>query len=187
MMIKINFIKKLHLEYLTNIIGKNLIIINDKSNNIYREGIHLSKTSFIYKLLFTQNFPEKEKSEIYSEYIKYELLLTRISVYYTKNLFFTAEKLILNFMNNEIDNKYIKIKYDLLSKEIIKYDKLNPFEDNLSFYFDIDIDLFDLSIKGTQNDNIFELYENIMKIILDKNIELKVYILIGYLNIIKKI
>ena len=60
MMIKINFIKKLHLEYLTNIIGKNLIIIND--NNIYREGIHLSKTSFIYKLLFTQNFPEKEKS-----------------------------------------------------------------------------------------------------------------------------
>jgi len=62
MMIKINFIKKLHLEYLTNIIGKNLIIINDKSNNIYREGIHFSKTSFIYKLLFTQNFPEKEKS-----------------------------------------------------------------------------------------------------------------------------
>jgi hypothetical protein len=61
MMIKINFIKNLHLEYLTNIIGKNLII-NDKSNNIYREGIHLSKTSFIYKLLFTQNFPEKEKS-----------------------------------------------------------------------------------------------------------------------------
>jgi len=89
-------------------------------------------------------------------------------------------------MNNEIDNKYIKIKYDILSKEIIKYDKLNPFEDNSSFYFDINIDLFDLSIKGTQNDNIF-VYENIMKIILDKNIELKVYILIGYLNIIKKI
>ena len=61
-------------------------------------------------------------------------------------------------MNNEIDNKYIKIKYDLLSKEIIKYDKLNPIEDNLSFYFDIYIDLFDLSIKGTQNNNIFELY-----------------------------
>ena len=61
-------------------------------------------------------------------------------------------------MNNEIDNKYIKIKYDILSKEIIKYDKLNPFEDNSSFYFDINIDLFDLSIKGTQNDNIFELY-----------------------------
>ena len=61
-------------------------------------------------------------------------------------------------MNNEIDNKYIKIKYDILSKEIIKYDKLNPFEDNSSFYFDINIDLFDLSIKGTQNDNIFELF-----------------------------
>ena len=60
-------------------------------------------------------------------------------------------------MNNEIDNKYIKIKYDISSKEIIKYDKLNPFEDNSSFYFDINIDLFDLSIKGTQNDNIFEL------------------------------
>ena len=60
-------------------------------------------------------------------------------------------------MNNEIDNKYIKIKYDILSKEIIKYDKLNPFEDNSSFYFDINIDLFDLSIKGSQNDNIFEL------------------------------
>ena len=90
-------------------------------------------------------------------------------------------------MNNEIDNKYIKIKYDILSKEIIKYDKLNPFEDNSSFYFDINIDLFDLSIKGTKNDNIFELYENIMKIILDKNIELKVCVLIGYLNIIKEI
>ena len=64
-------------------------------------------------------------------------------------------------MNNEIDNKYIKIKYDLLSKEIINYDKLNPIEDNLSFYFDIYIDLFDLSIKGTQNNNIFELYEKI--------------------------
>ena len=61
-------------------------------------------------------------------------------------------------MNNEIDTKYIKIKYDILSKEIIKYDKLNPIEDNLSFYFDIYIDLFDLSIKGTQNNNIFELY-----------------------------
>ena len=46
-------------------------------------------------------------------------------------------------MNNEIDNKYIKIKYDILSKEFIKYDKLNPFEDNSSFYFDIDIDLFE--------------------------------------------
>ena len=54
-------------------------------------------------------------------------------------------------------------------------------------FISIYIDLFDLSIKGTQNNNIFELYENIMKIILDKNIELKVYILIGYLNIIKKI
>ena len=86
-------------------------------------------------------------------------------------------------MNNEIDTKYIKIKYDILSKEIIKYDKLNPIEDNLSFYFDIYIDLFDLSIKDTQNNNIFELYENIMKIILDKNIELKVYVLIGYLYI----
>ena len=49
---KINFIKKLYLEYLTNIIGKNLIIINDKSNYIYKvnSDIEEAKRDILKKL-----------------------------------------------------------------------------------------------------------------------------------------
>ena len=184
---KINLIKNLKLNELVSIIGNNIIAIGIKDEEIYRQGKHLSIKVLIYIILLSQNLPEQEKEEIYKKYIYYEISLIQTSTYYIKSLFFTANKVILNFMNNEKDQKYILTKYDELSKEIILYDKLNPCDWKLSNFIDIFIDLFDISIKGTQNDKIFSLYETLFNLVLDKNIEIKEFLLNGYLKIIKKI
>ena len=98
------------------------------------------------------------KDEIYKNYTHYEILLTETSSFSFKNSFYKANKLLLNFMNNEIDKKFIWVKYDILSKEILNYNKLNTLEGKLSIFFKIFIDLLDISIKRTQNDKIFSLY-----------------------------
>ena len=182
-----NIIQNLQLNKVINIIGNNIIIINTQTNDNFRQGIYLSIKLLIYIILFSQILPEKEKTEIYKKYINYETTLVLESSYYVKSLFYTANKLILNFMNSEIDHYYILTKFEELCKEIIEYDKLNNYEWKLSTFIDMFIDLFDISIKDTQNDKIFSLFENLLKIILDKNIELKEYLLKGYLNIMKKI
>ena len=182
-----NLIQYLKLNNLINIIGNNIIIINSQTTDTYRQGIYLSIKLLIYIVLFSQILPEKEKIEIYNNYISLETTLVLESSYYIKSLFYTANKLLLNFMNSETDQIYILTKFDQLCKEIIRYDELNKYEWKLLTFIDMFIDLFDISIKGTQNEKIFSLFENILKIILDKNIELKEYLLKGYLKIIKKI
>ena len=184
---KINLIQKLNLNELISIVGNNIITISDKVEEIYRQGMHLNVKILIYIIILSQNISEKEKTEIYKKYIYYEIALCQTSSYYIKSLFSTANKVILNFMNNEPDQKYILTKLDELSKETILYDKLNHCDWNLSTFFEIFFDLFDISIKGTQNDKIFSLYETLFKLVLDKNVELKELLINGYLKIIKKI
>ena len=183
---KQKLIQSLELERLINIIGNNTIIISEKSNQSFKI-INISVKLLIYIILFSKDLPEKEKEAIYRKYTNFEIFLSQNSTFSLKRLFFTANKLLLNFMNNESDKKFILVKYELYSNEIMNYDKLNNFEGRLSIFFKIFIDLFEISIKGMVNDKIFSLYENLMKLILDKNIQLKEYLLTGYLNIIKEI
>ena len=184
---KQNIIKYLHLDDLINILGNNLLIINEKTNQIFRQGIHLTLKLLIYTVLLSKDLPEKDKTEIYKSYTIYEINLIQKSSFYIKRLFYTANKLLLNIMNFESDKKYILVKYDELAKEMLNYEKLNNFEGKLIIFFKIFIDLLEISIKGTQNEKIFSLYGDLMKLILDKNIELKEYLLSGYLNIVKEI
>ena len=184
---KINLIQNIKLSELLTIIGNNIITISDKDSEIYRTGMHLSVKILIYIIILSQNLSEKEKIEIYKKYIYYETAICQTFTYYIKTLFHTSNKVILNFMNNESGKKYILTKFDELSKEIILYDKLNLCDWKLSTFIDIIIDLFDISFKGIQNDKIFSLYETLFNLVLDKNIELKEFLLNGYLKIIKKL
>ena len=183
---KKKLLQSLQLDHLINIIGNNSVIINEKSNQFFKI-INITVKLLIYIILFSKDLSEKEKDEIYKNYTHYEILLTETSSFSFKNSFYKANKLLLNFMNNEIDKKFIWVKYDILSKEILNYNKLNTLEGKLSIFFKIFIDLLDISIKRTQNDKIFTLYENLTTLILDKNVELKEYLLTGYLNIIREI
>ena len=183
---KQKLIQSLELKRLINIIGNNTIIISEKSNQSFKI-INISVKLLIYIILFSKDLPEKEKEEIYTNYTNFEILLTQTSSFSLKRLFFTANKLLLNFMNSETDKKFILVKYDKFVKEIMGYDKLSIFEGRLSLFFKIFIDLLQISIKGTQNDKIFTLYGDLKKLILDKKIELNGYLVTWYLNIIKEI
>ena len=184
---KMNLIQNFELKKLLNILCNNIIIMNEKVGDIYNQGILCSIKIFIYILLFSQHLPEKEKTEIYEKYINCEITFSFELEYYTKNLIYLANKLLLNFMNNETDLKYILIIYDELSKEIIKYDKLNKYDWKITFFFYLFIDIFKLSIKALKIDKIFTLFEELLKLILDKNIVLKENLLEEYLNIINEI
>ena len=184
---KQEIIQSLQLDRLVNIIGKIIILTSQKVTLVYRQAIRLSIKILIYIIFFSKDLPEKEKTEIYTNYINNEIAITEASAYHVKKSFHLANKLLLNFMNKEIDKKFVLIMLDIFSKEILNYEKLNNLESKLTLFFKIFLDLFDLSIKGTQNDTIFALYENILKLILDKNVEIKEHLLTGYLNIIKEI
>ena len=183
----LEIIQSLQLNRLVNVIGKIIILTGNKITQIYRKAICLSIKILLYIIFFSKDLPEKEKTEIYTNFISNELIITQISAFHVKKSFHSANKLLLHFMNKESDKKFVLIMYDMFSKEILNYEKLNNLESKLALFFKIFIDLFDLSIKGTQNDKIFELYESMMKLILDKKVELKEYLLTGYLNIIKEI
>ena len=184
---KKNIIQKLLLNNLVNIIGNGIIVLNDKIEDIYTKAVDISLKLLIYIVLFAQFLPEKEKIEIYKNCINYETTLSLTSCYKIKSQFNTANKLLLNFMNNEEDKKYILTKYEQLSKEIMNFNTLNIYDYKVSELFDIYILLFDISIKSSQNDKIFSLYEELLKLILDKNITLNEYVIKGYLRTIRTI
>ena len=184
---KINLAQNIKLSDLLTLIGNNIIKISDKDEEIYRTGMHLSVKILIYIIILSQNISEKEKIEIYKKYIYYEAAICQTYSFYIKSLFHTSNKVLLNFMNNETDKKYILTKFDELSKEIILYDKLNLCDWKLSTYINIIIDVFDISSKGIKNEKIFSLFETLFNLVLDKNIELKEFLLNGYLKIIKKV
>ena len=180
------FIQNLKLYQLMNIIGNNTIIIKERIEEIYEEGMLLSLKLLIYIILISQYLPEKEKIEIYTRYTNFEIELSESSSFYLQRLFCSANILLLNIMNKLLYKNYITIKYSKFTEEITNYAKLNSIENEFSSMFDIYIYLLEISIKGYDNEKIFSVFENLIKIILDKNIELKKDLLIGYLNIIKE-
>ena len=184
---KKNLINNFQLINLINIIGNNITILEYQKNEIYKQGINLSFKILIYLILFSQYLPDNEKIEIYKMYINFEITLTQTSSFNIEDLFYKANKLLINFMNNEIDKKYILTKYEKAEQEIINCDKLIKLEWKASTFIDMFIDLIEISIKGGQNDKIFSIFENLLRIILDKNNELNETLIIGYLNIIKTI
>ena len=184
---KKELIQNLELKSLINVIGNNLLLTGEKIEGKFRQGINLSIKLLIYIIIFSQELPDKDKSEIYNMHANYQINLMLKSSFFLKRLFLTSSKLLLKIMNLEDDKKFISIKYDVFSKELLDYEKLNNYEGKLAIFFKVFINLFEISIKGTQNDKIFLLYEDLMKLILDKDIILEEYLLIGYLNIINKI
>ena len=180
-----NLIIKLDMQKLINIIGKNFTLLEKNNSPLYRSGIRLSLKLLIYIILFTRNLPEKEN--VYKEFFIYQIKFVQESKFYTKRNIFIMNKLILPFMNEENDKKYINIEYEVLSKEVKDYTKLNNFGGKLLFFFRLFNDLLDLSIKDTQNDQLFKFFEELLELILNKNVILNEHILTGYLGIIKRI
>ena len=184
---KKNLIKKLDLLKLVNIIGDNFELFEKNGQLKQREGIRLSVKILIYIILISKNLPVEEKSKIYKSYFGYQIKLTQTSSFFIKRNLFIMNKLILPFMDEESDKIFVQLENEEMSKEILDYKKLNGLSGKLMFFFKSFNDLYDLSIKDTKNDEIFKIFENLLKIILDKNIELNEYLLIGYLSIIKSI
>ena len=184
---KLNLIQSFKLSGLINTIGNNLKIISENTNTEYRKATRLTVKLLIYIIVFSKDLPEEEKIPIYKNYINNEISYIKLGNFYTKRLFFTANKLLLNYMNNEINNKFVLTIFDILSEEFLDYETLNNHDGRLSILFKIFIDLLEISIKNTKNESIFTFYEKLMKIISDKNIELKQNILTGYIHIMKEI
>ena len=182
---KQNLIKKLDMQKLINIIGKNFTLLEKDNSPLYRQGVRLSLKILIYIILFSMNLPEKEV--IYKEFLNYQIKFVLESNFIIKRNIYVMNKLILPFMNEENDKKYINVEYEGLSKEVKDYKKLNNYGGKLMFFFKLFNDLYDLSIKDTQNDQIFKFFEELLELILDKNIILIENILTGYLGIIKRI
>ena len=184
---KKNLIKKLDFYKLINIIGNNFTILEKNPNALYKQGIRLSLKILIYVILLSKDLSEEEKTKIYKIFLFYQIKLIQASSFFIKRNIFVMNKLILPFMNEESDKKFINLQNEELMKEIKNYNKLNAYSGKLMFFFRLFYDLYDLSIKDTKNDEIFKFFEELLNIILDKNIELGEYILIGYLGIIKRI
>ncbi len=184
---KLNLIKKLDFLKLINSIGNNFSVLNNSTSSSHKNAITLSIKIFIYIIILSQNLPEEEKTNIYKSFLNYQIKLTQSGSFLVKHNMFIINKLILIFMNEEKDKKYILLENELLTKEMLKYQELNALSGRLMFFFRLLYDLYDLSIKNTHNDEIFKFYEELLNIILDKNIELNEYILSGYFTIIKRI
>ena len=184
---KINLITKLDFKKLVNIIGINFSLLEKNSNALYRQGIRLSIKIFIYIILLSRDLSGEEKEKIYKDVLSYQIKLTQASSFFIKRNIFVMNKLILPFMNEESDKKFITLENEELIREIKDYKKLNAFSGKLMFFFRLYNDLQDLAIKDTQNDQIFKFFEELLALILDKNFILNQYILMGYLGVIKKI
>lgn len=185
---KINLIKKLNLLKLVNIIGHNFSLFEKKAQQMQRQGIRLSIKILIYIILLSRDFPEEEKTNIYKDFLNYQIRLSQLSSsYFVKRNIFIMNKLLLQYMNEESDKKFILLENEIIIKEVLDYNKLNNLSGKLMFFFKLSNDLYDLSKGVTQNDEIFSFFENLLKIILDKNIKLNEYLLNGYLGIIKRL
>ena len=184
---KINLIKNLHFPILINSIGNNFLTLNNSTSASHKNAISLSAKIFIYIILLSQNLPEEEKTNIYNNFLKYLIKLTQSSSFLVKHKMFIVNKLLLFFMNEEKDQKYILLENELLTKEMLKYQELNALSGRLMFFFRLLNDLYDLSIKDKHNDDIYKFFEELLNIILDNNITLNEYILSGYLSTIKRI
>ena len=184
---QINLIKKLDFLKLTNAIGKNFTMLSKNDSQPYRNAVFLSIKIIIYIILLSQYLSEEEKTKIYKCFIKYQIELVKTSSPFIKLKFLTVNKLLLPFMNEENDKKYILLENEEFIKQILDYENLSPISGKLLFFFKLFYDLYDLSIKDTRNDEIFEFFEKLLNIILDEKIELNEYILNSYFGIINKI
>ena len=185
---KMNLIKKLNLLKLVNIIGTNFSLFEKKAQQMQRQGIRLSIKILIYIILLSKQLPEEERTKIYKDFLNYIISLSQSSSsYFIKRNIFIMNKLLLQYMNEESDKKFIVLENEKIVKGVLDYNKLNNLSGKLLFFFRLSNDLYDLSIKDSQNDETFTFFENLLKIILDKNIELNEYLLNGYLGVIKRL
>ena len=184
---QINLIKKLDFLKLTNAIGKNFTMLSKNDTQPYRNAVFLSIKIILYIILLSQYLSEEEKTKIYKCFIKYQIELIQSSSAFIKLKFLSVNKLLLPFMNEETDKKFILLENEEFIKQILSYETLIPISGKLFFFFKLFYILYDVSIKDTRNDELFEFFEKLLNIILDKNIELNEYILSAYFGIINKI
>ena len=78
--------------------GNNLKIISENTNTEYRKATRLTVKLLIYIIVFSKDLPEEEKIPIYKNYINNEISYIKLGNFYTKRLFFTANKLLLNYI-----------------------------------------------------------------------------------------
>ena len=184
---KQNLIQKLDFQKLVNIIGSNIILFEKNSSTTQKQGIRLSLKILIYIILLSFNLPKEQKEKIYKDFFNYQIKYIKDSLYLIKRNFFIMNKIILPFMNEESDQTYINLENEQIIKAIKDYKNLNALSGKLMFFFRLCSDLYELAIKDTQNDKIYEFLEDLLKLILDKNFILELYTLTGYLGIVKKL
>ena len=173
---KMNLIKKLNLLKLVNIIGNNFSLFEKKAQQMQRQGIRLSIKILMYIILVSREFPDEEKIKIYKDFLNHIISLSQSSSsYFIKRNVFIMNKLLLQYMNEESDKKFVSLENEKIIKEVLDYKKLNNLSGKLLFFFRLSNDLYDLSIQDSQNDETFTFFENLLKIILDKNINLNDY------------
>ena len=97
---KLNLIQSFQLSGLINTIGNNLKIISENTNTEYRKATRLTVKLLIYIIVFSKDLPEEEKIPIYKNYINNEISYIKLGNFYTKRLFLTDNKLLLNYINN---------------------------------------------------------------------------------------
>lgn len=125
--------QKLKLGKLIKTIGNNLMITHNKNGEIFKEGFNFSIKLIIYIMLFSLNLSEKEHENIYTDYSTYGIDLSKKSTYFIPKYFYLGKKIILNYMDKENNDKFIKLNFEMISKEILEYKKLN--EPNLKFHY----------------------------------------------------
>ena len=182
-----NLIKKIDLTNLLYTILNNMILM-DKLGNINQIKIINSSKLIIYILLLISNYYEENKKfEIYKTFFKnqMDILLNCTSNELSKNIFIMS-KLILSLMKEEENELFMKSQNEAICKCLKDYQQLNLSTREINDFFDLFRYLYDI-FKNIQNNEMFELFENILNIILDENIILKKGVIEGYLKVINKI
>ena len=183
---KQKFLKRINIPNLIEIILNNIESL-DKKESIKEIKIVNSTKLLMYLILIVANYyDEKEKIELYKIILEKQknILLNCSSNYIASNIF-NMIKYIFPLMEGEKNELF----FNMENEELIKYlknNELNSVKGNASYLFDLFIYLYSV-FKNINNDEVFDLFEYILKIVLDKNISFNSKILEGNLSVIYKI
>ena len=184
---KKNFIKKLNLSNLLDTILNNLLLLTEIKTTEEINTVDSTKLMIYIFLLISNYYEENEKIEIYKKFFENQInILFNCQSYKISSNIFTMTKLLFPLINEEKNEIFIKLENEEILKQMKDYKKLNTIEGDVYNLFDLFIYLYSI-YKNINNDELYELFENLMSIILDDKIKIEKIIIEGYLEVINKI